>query len=155
MKQYLIDFFKYNDWANKKLLESIRQLPDNGEAVKLFNHLITAQNKWLNRITKEKDDNAIAWFDKMIPADQLENVWSESINNWMNFLEKCKDSDFETEVSFQRPGNEKKYSVKIRDLVLQINYHSIHHRAQINLIIRKQGFEPPKTDYILTVIKEL
>jgi uncharacterized damage-inducible protein DinB len=155
MKQYLIDFFNYNDWANRKLLESIRQLPDNGEAVKLFNHLIAAQNKWLNRITKEKDDNAIAWFDKMIPADQLENVWSDSINNWINFLEKCEDSDLETEVSFQRPGNEKKYSVKIRDLVLQINYHSIHHRAQINLIIRKQGFEPPKTDYILTVIKEL
>jgi uncharacterized damage-inducible protein DinB len=69
MKQYLIDFFKYNDWANRKLLESIRQLPDNVEAVKLFNHLIAAQNKWLNRITKEKDDNAIVWFDKMIPAD--------------------------------------------------------------------------------------
>jgi uncharacterized damage-inducible protein DinB len=155
MKQYLIDFFKYNDWANRKLLESIRQLPDNVEAVKLFNHLIAAQNKWLNRITKEKDDDAIAWFDKMIPADQLETVWGDGINNWINFLEKCEDSDLETEVSFQRPGNEKKYSVKIRDLVLQINYHSIHHRAQINVIIRKQGFEPPKTDYIMTVLKEL
>ncbi|HEY5534408.1 MAG TPA: hypothetical protein VIL99_05685 [Ignavibacteria bacterium] len=40
MKQYLIDFFKYNNWANRKLLDSMMQMPDKEEAVKLFSHFI-------------------------------------------------------------------------------------------------------------------
>lgn len=155
MIQYLIDFYKYNNWANRKLIPAIQKLPDSEEAVKLFNHMVGAQNKWLNRITKEKDDNSLPWFDTIIPPDQLETFWSESFNNWISFLDNKNDSDLDADVEFQRPADGKKYSAKIRDLVLQINYHLIHHRAQINVLIRKQGFEPPKTDYIMTVLKEI
>lgn len=48
MKQYLINTFKFNDTANKKVLEKIKQLPDKTEAIKLFSHLITCQFRWIS-----------------------------------------------------------------------------------------------------------
>jgi uncharacterized damage-inducible protein DinB len=44
--------------------------------------------------------------------------------------------------------------LKIKDLMLQLNYHCIHHRAQVNTLISKQGIKPPATDYIFTVLQE-
>ena len=44
---------------------------------------------------------------------------------------------------------------RTQDIALQLNYHSIHHRAQIQSIIRKQGIEPDFVDYIGTVYRKL
>jgi len=45
--------------------------------------------------------------------------------------------------------------VPLKDIALQLNYHSIHHRAQIQTIIRQQGMEPDFVDYIGTKYKRL
>ncbi len=153
MKQYLIDFFKYNDRANHILLDGLKQLPDKEESTRLFCHLIGAQNKWYNRITKEADDSLFPFSGQILPFDELESNWNESVNRWISFLEKLDDNGFESEVVFARPTDGKKFSAKLLDIALQINYHHIHHRAQILRLIRQQGFKPPATDYILTKLK--
>jgi uncharacterized damage-inducible protein DinB len=155
MKQYLVDFFKYNDWANRKLLETIKELPDKEEAIMLFSHFITSQDKWLNRITKKVDDNTLTWFNPIFPLHQLESKWKESLDKWIGLIEDKNDSEIENNIEFNRVSDGKKLAVKIRDIVLQLNYHSIHHRAQINRIIRQQGLTPPATDYIFTALKEV
>jgi hypothetical protein len=53
MKQYLIDTFKFNDTANRKVLEKIKLLPEKTEAIKLFSHLITCQLRWMAGIMQE------------------------------------------------------------------------------------------------------
>jgi uncharacterized damage-inducible protein DinB len=155
MRHYLINFFKYNNWAFCKQLDSVRQLPDKAESVKLLSHLINSQNKWLNRISNELDDKNLAWSDPIISMDELESKWDDVLNKWMMLLEENDDSILERDIVFSKPSDGKKISVKIRDIILQINYHSIHHRAQISRIIRQQGLTPPATDYIFTVLKEL
>ena len=155
MKQYLIDFFKYNDWANRKLLKAIMQMPDKEEAVKLFSHFIYSLSKWMNRLTKKVDDTSLTWMGPVFPLEQLEKLWSESVNEWINYLEEIEETDLENEIIFQPSDRDKTFKAKLRDIALQLNYHSIHHRAQILRIIRQQGQTPPATDYILTVLKEL
>lgn len=154
MKQYLIDFFKYNDWANRQLIEAVKKLPEPAESVILISHLITSQNKWLNRITKEMDDKTLAWYDTIYPLDQLTDQWLEDVAKWIQFVEDLSEKELAGDFVFERPSDGKKLSVKISDIALQLNYHSIHHRAQICRIIRQQGQTPPTTDYIITTIKE-
>ncbi len=155
MKQYLIDFFKYNDWANRKLLKAIMQMPDKEESVMLFSHFIYSLQKWMNRITKKVEDTSLTWMGPVFPLEQLEQLWSENVNEWIKYLEKIDDSELEKDIIFQPTDRNRKYSAKIREVSLQLNYHCIHHRAQILRIIRQQGQTPPSTDYILTVLKEL
>lgn len=155
MKQYIINFFKYNDWANRQLLQAIHQLPDKTEAINLFSHFITSQDKWMNRITKQVEDAALTWFGPVFLLDELEAKWKESVDKWIIFSEKRSEEDLNAEIVFTRATDGKRLSVKLTDIMLQLNYHSIHHRAQISRIIREQGFTPPATDYIFTVLKEV
>jgi uncharacterized damage-inducible protein DinB len=155
MKQYLIDFIHYNDWANRRVLEAIKQVPEKDEIVKLFSHLISAQNKWLNRITNEQADSANEWFGHSLTFDQLEGRWNESIDRWLKLLESKNETDLDTAVIFTRPSDGKKLSVKLRDMVLHINYHSINHRGQILRLLREQGIKAQATDYILTALSEI
>jgi uncharacterized damage-inducible protein DinB len=41
------------------------------------------------------------------------------------------------------------------DIALQLNYHSIHHRAQMQVLIRQQGMEPDFIDYIGTKYRKV
>jgi uncharacterized damage-inducible protein DinB len=70
------------------------------------------------------------------------------------FLNGRSEESLEERITFSRPKDGKQYTAMIQDVILQINYHSIHHRAQLNRIIRLQGLKPPVTDYILTAVKE-
>jgi uncharacterized damage-inducible protein DinB len=120
MKQHLIDSFKYNDWANITLLEAIKQLPDNEKSVKLFSHLIHAQNKWYNRITKQVEDNSIAWMGSFFALDELELKWKESIQTWIKLIDKKNETDLQQDVVFNRASDGKKMGIKLTDLCLQL-----------------------------------
>ena len=155
MKEYLIQTFRYNDGANKQLLEAIQNLPDKEDAIKLFSHLITAQDKWFNRIAKKVDDSSLAWSGPVFPEKELAQRWEVSVTNWISLLENETEAGLENMISFKRPSDGKTMGVSLKDLALQLNYHSIHHRAQINSLISRQAQKVPLTDYIFTVLKEL
>jgi uncharacterized damage-inducible protein DinB len=147
MRGYLIDTFQYNNWANKQSLKLIHQMPQPDEAVRLFSHLITSQNKWMARINRDPKEARMAWFESPFPPDELEGRWDESLGAWLRFLDQMPEEELAREVHYiAADGNS--YSSLIRDIALQLNYHSIHHRAQISLLGRRQNLEPPFIDYI-------
>lgn len=155
MKQHLIDSFNYNDWANRQLLETIKQLPEKQKAVELFSHFIHAQDKWYNRITKQKEDSTFAWMTPVLPLEELEAKWMTSVNAWLNLLNTKTENQLQEDVIFNRAHDGKAMAITLADLCLQLNYHSIHHRAQINTLMSQQGIKPPATDYIFTKLREL
>ncbi len=154
MKQYLIDTFKYNDYANKRMIEKIGELPDKTECIKFISHLINSQNKWMARVTNQPNSQHMSWWDPVYSFEDLSMAWNHSLQTWIDFLEGKKEEDLFEEARFIGfDGGE--WAAKIKDIALQLNYHSIHHRAQMQTIIRKQGLEPEFVDYIGTVYKKL
>lgn len=151
MKQYLIDTFHFNDWANKRTLEAMRKMPDDKESANLFSHLIRAQDKWMRRIERDPAETEIKWFDEAYPSEELNSRWNASLNEWLNFLSDLKDTDLNKQIKFAPAPDEPDGANLLRDVVLQLNYHSILHRAQICLRLYDQGIEPPHVDYIYYV----
>jgi uncharacterized damage-inducible protein DinB len=149
MKQYLIDTFNFNDFANKKILGRIKELPDKKESIKFFSHLINSQNKWLDRVIKFPEESKLDWWEPVYDLNIIENEWNKSLSGWINFLENKSDKELSTQAKFIG-FDQGVWSAELKDIALQLNYHSIHHRAQIQTIIRKQGFEPDFIDYIGT-----
>jgi len=154
MKQYLIETFRFNDQANKKLLEKIRQLPEPAEGVKFFSHLINSQNKWLKRIEVYPEDPKMDWWEPLYEQDQLEEQWNKSLQAWIDFLESKTESELFEEKKFDGFDGAH-WSCVLKDIALQLNYHSIHHRSQVQTIIRQQGLQPDFVDYIGTKYKRL
>jgi len=154
MKQYLRDTFLFNDLTNKKLLEKIKQLPDNTESIKLFSHLVNSQYKWMSRLLHDPAAPAMSWWEPIYELDMLEQEWSKSLALWLNYVNKHSDEELSAEVTFVGfdGGN---WAASPQDIALQLNYHSIHHRAQIQTIIRQQGLDPDFVDYIGTKYRKL
>jgi uncharacterized damage-inducible protein DinB len=154
MKTYLLDFFNYNNWASEKFIEVIQTLPEKEESLKLFSHLIAAQDKWANRITKKEEDSHFAWSGKVFSAEELGGEWKRSFLFWKDLLENNTDEYLETDVIFYRASDKKGMKLKVREIIFQLNCHAIHHRAQIATLMSKQGVAPPAADYVFSVLKE-
>jgi uncharacterized damage-inducible protein DinB len=154
MKEYLIDTFTYNDATNKQLLTKIAQLPDKKEAIKLFSHLINSQYKWWARISHHPEAPQMSWWEPVYEEKQLEQEWTKSLTLWLDYLTDISEEELSNEVTFIGFDNGT-LAATPKDIVLQLNYHSIHHRAQIQTILRKQGIEPDFIDYIGTKYRKL
>jgi uncharacterized damage-inducible protein DinB len=149
LNAYLEDTFSYNDITNKKLLENIALLPDPKEAIRLFSHLINCQYKWMARIMQNPEAQAMSWWEPIYSFDELEEEWSKSLALWINYIREKTEEELVNEVSFI--GFDcGAWAASPKDIALQLNYHAIHHRAQIQTLLRQQGIEPDFVDYIGT-----
>jgi uncharacterized damage-inducible protein DinB len=154
MRKYLLDTFAYNDVTNRLLLGKISQLPDQSESIRLFSHLINCQYKWMARIMHDPAAPKMSWWEPVHTFDELEPEWGKSLNLWQDYLHEKSDEELSTEATFIGLDGSW-WAATPQDIALQLNYHSIHHRAQIQTIIRQQGFEPDFVDYIGTKYRKL
>jgi uncharacterized damage-inducible protein DinB len=154
LKEHLTETFKFNDVANKKLLGKIKLLGNKEESVKLFSHLINTQYKWMAKIIEHPDYEKMSWWEPIYEFEQLEEEWDKSTSLWINYITEKTDEELSTETLFIDFDNAV-WAAILKDVALQLNYHSIHHRAQIQIIIRQQGIEPDFLDYIGTKVTKL
>jgi uncharacterized damage-inducible protein DinB len=154
MKNYLTDTFRYNGATNKNLLAKINLLPDKAESIKLFSHLVNSQYKWMARIIQDPKAPEMSWWDPVYKMEELENEWNKSLALWIDYISARTDEELSAEVQFTGfDGGH--WAASPKDIALQLNYHSIHHRAQIQTIIRQQGMEPDFVDYIGTKYRKI
>ena len=149
MKSYLIETFLFNDNANRNMLKKINELPDKAGCTRFFSHLINSQNKWMARILRQFKSQEMSWWDPVYLFEQLEDKWNESLKTWIDFLQRKTEQEIFDEVEFIGYDGGK-WKARLVDIALQLNYHSIHHRAQMQMLIREQGIEPDFIDYIGT-----
>ncbi|RPI72031.1 MAG: hypothetical protein EHM47_09050 [Ignavibacteriales bacterium] len=154
MKKYLTDTFEFNDLMNRKLLEKIKTLPDKNECIRFFSHLINSQKKWMARIIQYPNDPKMDWWDPLYSYDELEEEWEKSLKEWIDYLTGKTEEELFNESRFIGYDGGL-WLAPLKDIALQLNYHSIHHRAQMQLLIRQQGLEPDFVDYIGTVYKKI
>ena len=154
MKQYLLDSFLFNSNANKQMLSKIRSLPDKEQCIKYFSHLTNSQYKWMARILQDPKAATMSWWDPVYRLEELEAEWDRSLAPWMDYIRYKTETELEEEVVF--PGFDgSRWAATPKDIALQLNYHSIHHRAQMQTIIRAQGIKPDFIDYIGTKYRKL
>lgn len=158
MKDYLIETFRYNDFANKLALSKMNELAEKDECIRFFSHLINSMNKWLARIKDLPGYQELDWWEPKYGVEGLEAKWAESLARWIEFISSKTDSELDEETRWFGPYDGEtnvQMTAKISDIALQLNYHSIHHRAQIQYLIRQQGLEPDFVDYIGTKYRRL
>jgi uncharacterized damage-inducible protein DinB len=164
MKQYLINTFKYNDYANKLALAKMHELEDNRECVRLFSHLINSMNKWLGRVRSSPGYRQLDWWEPVYRPDEHEAKWDACLSAWIDLIDSRTDDEMDGEVEWCNPDFPSgsvdgtllpNFAGKLVDVALQLNYHSIHHRAQIQMLIRGEGVEPTFVDYIGTKYRRI
>jgi uncharacterized damage-inducible protein DinB len=146
MKRHIQDLFAFNDWANRNILNAFLGLEGIEEPLRLFSHMINSQNKWLNRIGRETPDTSLSWTAPLYDRSTAGKNWDASVRAWIGFLQGCDDVGREIHFQASDGGS---FKATIASITLQLNFHSIHHRAQIMAWLRSRGIAPPQSDYIL------
>lgn len=132
----------YDAWANDRIFEALKKLSPSKqqkEIKRLFSHLLTAQNIWLNRI-QDKPIPSEIW--PHLSIEEMEALINETPAKLRELL-PGKDELIQYQnskgVTFQNSAE---------DILMHLVIHGQHHRAQIATLLRQAGETPPATDFI-------
>jgi uncharacterized damage-inducible protein DinB len=146
-KDHFIHLFRYNDWATKESVLSIKKLNNDpsDKIISIMSHVVAAQQLWYYRVVKTEFP-VKPW--QIYTLDDCISKSVEITSKWITLLEESDDAGLETRVSYVNTQG-KQFENSIKDIVIHIINHSSYHRAQVALYVRDAGDEPALTDYIV------
>lgn len=144
MKEYFFRLYRYNEWANLRVLGALeRQHVSDEKTLSLFSHLLSAQFLWLHRIKDLPPPDVKLWQTYDLP--KLRTLAEEGSRQWNQFVGEG--------VSFDRVLKYKNYvgdyyENNVEQIMIHLVNHGTYHRGQIALLMRQNGHEPINTDFI-------
>lgn len=144
MQNHFINLFQYNGWANEQIFSALAVVENPPEKIlELLSHIILSQETWLGRVRSSYDN--VFW--KPLSIEELKQRSIKSTNNWLALLNNPAENDLEKEYQYRNTKGVEAIS-SLKDIITHLINHSTYHRAQINLLLRQNSFEPAQTDYI-------
>ena len=147
MKAHLLEMFAFNQRANERMIDLLGELQNPQAVVRLLGHLIHSQNKWLARIRSYPESVDMDWWEPTLPAAELKDSLARSTQAWLEFLQNKTEEELTSEIRFHA-SNGSEWVCVLQDIALQLIFHSFHHRAQMQTLLRAEGSTPPFIDYI-------
>jgi uncharacterized damage-inducible protein DinB len=146
MLNYFLKLFRHEHWAMEKLLDALDGYPTVPEhAMTLLGHMHVAHDFWYKRLLRQ-DTEGFNWW----PSLSIAECRALNEKNWERWQSLLPDLDEPLDALsmtlIRRKGEP--VIVRVIDGLTQLHSHSVHHRAQINVLLRGAGLEPVNTDYI-------
>jgi uncharacterized damage-inducible protein DinB len=146
MKDYFLNLFRYDQYANLQILDSIFAVNEPQNTVRLMAHLLGAQQIWLSRCTEIPLSNHTIWPDWQ--AAQFGDIIGDNYQVITSYLAERNDDDFAKEIIYYNSIGDK-FTNTLTDILTQVTNHGTHHRAQIGLLLKEAGLTHlPTIDYI-------
>lgn len=144
MKKYFLKLYRYNAWANQRVLGALKQQDVHDEKVlSLMGHIVAAQFLWLHRIKGLPPPDLKLW--DHYDLERLAILAERANTQWLAFVENTED--FDREMSYKNYTGDP-YTNNVEMIMVHLVNHSSYHRAQIAMLLRQKGFEPVNTDFI-------
>lgn len=160
--------FSYTEWANELAMAAALKLPDEdlrrdfGISHKsIFGtllHMAGAEWIWLERWhgrSPAKDEAWSLWTtDSCADLAMLKDRWSEVINRRTQYVSDLDDDRLAVELSFKLLSGDAS-SMRLLDQMQHVVNHATMHRGQVVGMIRQLGLEPPATDLIFFLRRQI
>lgn len=138
--------FDHLYWANQRILEALHNVEANDQQIRLFLHILCAEQIWIARLNGIDSSQLPIWSDGNI-ADCVK-LSKQNTENYTTLLTELSNKDLDHVIIYANSkGKQIKYS--IRDILTHVALHGQYHRGQINMQLRAAGIEPVSTDYIV------
>jgi uncharacterized damage-inducible protein DinB len=137
--------FAYNDWANRRIVEALKEDPVE-KARRILGHLLITEKEYFERLFGKDSTGFDFWQDLSI--DGCSELSKETAEIYKKFLSQLAEEDLDRTAHYKNSGGES-YANNYRELFSHVLFHSATHRGNIMLKIREAGFAPPAIDYII------
>jgi uncharacterized damage-inducible protein DinB len=153
----MLDLFRYNAWANERIISSVRRLPrealthDLGGSFPTIRgtlaHIVSAEWVWLQRWMGISPEAAPGWVASA-DLDQLVSRLHEVQAKRNVFMAGLSESDLNASCSFTLLSG-KAASHPLQDLFIHVTNHATYHPGQMAAMLRRLGTPALSTDFLI------
>jgi len=137
------EMMKYTELADQRIIEIFeRAKVDMPEAERLFSHVLNEQHIWAYRISGQKPKYGV-W--DIHPKEKFESLSSA---NFKLVREALNGFTLTQRVLYANSRGDQ-YENSVDEILFHLFNHSTYHRGQVVNLLKKAGFTPPVTDYIM------
>ena len=162
------NLFNYTEWANDLAMDAASKLPDEGllrnvgiSHRSIFGtlvHMAGAEWIWLERWHGRSPTKAEAWTLWSTESCQdlavLKDRWLNLINERAQFVSELDETRLAADLHFKLLSGDPSSMPLINQMQHVVN-HATMHRGQIVGMIRQLGIEPPATDLLFYLRREI
>jgi uncharacterized damage-inducible protein DinB len=137
------EIINYTELADQRIIEIFKlatvEMPD---AERLFSHVLNAQHIWAQRISGKKPLYGV-W-----DIHHNENFERIAVENFKLIRTVLKESSLDKKILYSNTQGVQ-YENRLDEILFHLFNHSTYHRGQVVTLLKKEGFTPPVTDYIM------
>jgi uncharacterized damage-inducible protein DinB len=160
--------FDYTEWANDLAMEAAANLADDNlrrdvgiSHQSIFGtllHMAGAEWIWLERWHGRSPAKAEAWLlwttESCADLAMLKERWRDLIDRRAQFISGLNEDRLAAELGFRLLSGDPS-SMRLVDQMQHVANHATMHRGQIVGMIRQLGIEPPATDMLFYLRREI
>jgi uncharacterized damage-inducible protein DinB len=162
------DLIDYTEWANELAMDAALKLPDEGlrrdfgiSHKSIFGtllHMAGAEWIWLERWhgrSPRKDEAWLLWTpESCADLAMLEDRWGEVRNRRARYVSELDEDRLSADLPYKLLSGDAS-SMALVDQMRHVANHATMHRGQVVGMIRQLGLEPPATDLLFYLRREI
>ena len=157
VKEMLLQYAHYNQWAHKKLLDLIRKLSLEQQHAtiassfdslyKTIYHVWGAESLWFNRLSL-KPPSKISGDRFSGSMEDLANALETADRQWVHWFDDKEDSQLTQQIQYTNMAGQS--FIQPYDILLHhIFNHNTYHNGQLVTMLRASGIDKiPSTDFV-------
>lgn len=138
--------FDHLNWANQRMLEALQNVEANDEQLRLFTHILNAEQVWATRLQGMDSSKLPIWSDGSVAS--CTKLSKNNEEGFKAILMALVETDLDNVITYNDSKGEA-FQSSIRDILIHVALHGQYHRGQINSRLRAAGVESVSTDYII------
>jgi uncharacterized damage-inducible protein DinB len=143
--EQLKELFAFNDWANRRIVSAL-SAADSKKSLEVLAHLLITEKEYFERLYG-KDSTGFDFWPNLSPEACTQLV-QENAEKYFNLLKKFDEEGLDLSTAYKTSEGVAQRNT-YREMLTHVLFHSTSHRGQINTVLRREGFEPVSTDYII------
>jgi uncharacterized damage-inducible protein DinB len=147
---FLIELIRYNNWANRQVLEACQGLNTDqlaasepgayGTIRDTLEHIIKSEAWYVNLLTRSHPQPPFKWDDKPGPSE-MAGFAAQVSNALLDAAGRVSPED-----RVEEEDNGKIWTYNAMAVFIQIVNHGVEHRTNITTILNQGGLKPPAVD---------
>lgn len=160
--------FDYTEWANDLAIAAAAQLPDehlrrdvaisHSSILGTLVHMAGAEWIWLERWHGHSPAKAEAWStwstETCADLPTLKERWADVIDRRARFVSGLDEDRLAADLAYKLLSGDPS-SLRLIDQMQHVVNHATMHRGQVVGMIRQLGIEPPSTDLLFYLRREI
>src|ERR1700730_15308256 len=139
MKDHFTKLFKHLEWADARVLESLRSAQNpQKRGLELYSHILGSEHVWLSRINGTTPRVEV-W--PVLTLDECERPGKENIAGFRDLVSRLTPDLLQKPITYRNSAGDQ-FTSTVEDMLTRVAMHGCYHPGPISASLRAGGGSP-------------